>query len=111
MYVFPPKLTRLLRLWLERTPTAVSRALVPLMTPTGVGTLKVDADSVVATDARMFHALVDVNVTVTARPTTAPTRRTPGNDVTLAVSSAPTVSLTVDAPATNRTSCSIQKRT
>jgi len=56
--------------------------LVPLMTSAGVGTLKVDADSVVATDVWMFHTLIDVNVTVTARPTTAPTRRTTASDVT-----------------------------
>ena len=43
------------------------------MTSAGVGTLNVVAVGVVATDVWMFQTLVDVNVTVTASPTTVPT--------------------------------------
>ena len=84
------------------TLTSVFITLVAIVTSASVGAVKVDTDGVVAADVGTFHTLVDVDVTVAARPTGVLTRRTTGSDVTCSVDSAPTLALTVDAPTTGR---------
>ena len=85
------------------TLTAVSYALVPVLAPAGVRAVKVDTDALMTTDVRTFNTLVNVDVTVAARPTTVLTRRTTGNDVTRSVGSAPTLLLAGRAPTIRRT--------
>ena len=87
------------------TVTSVSKALVAVVAAARVRSDKVDTDGVVAADVGTFRALVDVDVTVAACPTTVLTRRTTGNDVTRSVGSAPTVLRTANAPTTGRARC------
>ena len=82
------------------TVTSVSKALVAVVAAARVRSDKVDTDGVVAADVGTFRALVDVDVTVAARPPGVLTRRTTGNDVARSVGSAATQSPTVYAPTT-----------
>ena len=88
---------------LRLTLTAVSHALVPVMTDAGVGAVKVDTVGVVTADIWMFQTLVHVDVAVATCPATVLTRRTTGSDVTRIVGSTPTVAFTVNSPTTDST--------
>lgn len=92
---------------LELTLASGAVALVPVVTAARVWAIEVDTDRMITADVWLHSTLIDVNIAVTARPTSVETLRTTGNDVARRVRSASTLSLTVLAPTTLRTCCNI----